>query len=255
MINNVAPRKKLPGLAGLLAICALAFPAADLKGEAEVKEAERVVIEPVTRDPEEARRLLLEGNKRFVDGKTVAPGITTEERRALVEGQSPFAVILACSDSRAPVDMVFDKDPGNLFVIRVAGNLSSPAAEGSIEYALGHLEPSIVVVMGHERCGAVVAASLPPDETSGEPRHVQTILRHIRPAIQDLESNQDEKARIEAAVLANVRAQMEHLQRNPVVSRAVAEEKIQLVGAYYKIETGEVRFLDPQNGTGTGSTP
>jgi carbonic anhydrase len=247
-----------PGLCQLVLAGAVALGAAGAwEGVAEEADAgtradrsPELVIgaeRPATRDPEEAKRLLAEGNARFAMGETLAPRLRAEHRRAQVEGQAPFAVVLSCSDSRAPVDMVFDQDPGNLFVVRVAGNLATPVTLGSIEYALKHLGPAVLVVMGHQACGAVMAAKLPSEKTRDEPKNVRHILEQIRPALERAETGNGDPLQAREAIVANVREQMRTLNSNPVVREAVRAGSIEVVGAYFDLASGKVEFLGKES--------
>jgi carbonic anhydrase len=193
--------------------------------------------------PGEAIDALKRGNARFFSGRAQRPELSAHERRAQIMTQTPFAAVLACSDSRVPVEVVFDQGLGDLFIVRVAGHIASSATLASIEYAIAHLKCQLVVVMGHEACGAVKAALLPPDQVAAEPEHVRGLLEQIRPAVERLPSIRDEKARMREAVLHNVRLQVHRLRQNPVVAEACDSGRIRLVGAYYEIGSGAVDFL------------
>ncbi|HUP48822.1 MAG TPA: carbonic anhydrase, partial [Thermoanaerobaculia bacterium] len=160
--------------------------------------------EPVVRTPEEALRLLKVGNARFFGGQVRRPAMSAPERRAQILGQSPFAVTLGCSDSRVPTEIVFDQTLGSLFIARVAGNIVDTATTGSIEYAVEHLNTRLVVVMGHEGCGAVKAALLPAADRAKETPAIQALLDQIVPAVRNLPAIRDGKARMREAVISNV---------------------------------------------------
>lgn len=221
----------------------------------DVKIAERVKhgatmedmareIEPLAQNPVEALALLKNGNARFYSNRSARPILSAVERRAQVVAQTPFAIILGCADSRVPTETVFDCGSGELFTIRVAGNVIGSNVLASIEYAVLHLKPHLVVVMGHEGCGAVAAAMLPEEKRDKEPENVRALLDKIVPAVSNLPPIRDHKARMREAVIANVRQQIHQLKQNPVVIAAVKREQITVVGAYYEISSGAVDFLE-----------
>lgn len=203
--------------------------------------------EPLVRTPEEALRLLKVGNSRFFGGQARRPELSAAERRAQILGQSPFAVILGCSDSRVPIEIVFDQSLGSLFITRVAGNIVETATTGSIEYAVEHLNTRLVVVMGHEGCGAVKAALLPAADRARETPAIQALLNKIVPALATLPRIRDEKAKMREAVIANVRQQVAQLKREPAITRAIAARKIGVVGAFYEITSGAVDFIETES--------
>ncbi len=199
--------------------------------------------DPEICSPEEAIEALRAGNERFFSGSARRPEASANERRAQIMSQTPFAVVLACSDSRVPVEVVFDQGLGDLFIVRVAGNVIESATLGSIEYAVEHLKCQLLVVMGHEGCGAVKAALLPDEAVADEPEHVRNLLASIRPALQGMPAIRDDRARMREAVLHNVRLQVSRAAENPSVSRAVDEGRMQVIGAFYEIGSGAVEFL------------
>jgi carbonic anhydrase len=200
--------------------------------------------DPVATTPAEALRALKTGNARFYNGTAQRPGLSANERRAQILAQSPFAVVLGCSDSRVPIELVYDQGLGDMFVIRIAGNLVDPGTLGSIEYGVKHLKSHIVVVMGHEGCGAISAALLPAADKSGEPANVRYLLSKIEPAVANMPVIQDRAARKREAVVANILHQKRELQKNPVVADAIRTGKITVVGAYYNISSGAVDFYE-----------
>jgi carbonic anhydrase len=205
--------------------------------------------------PEEAIQALKVGNERFFSGQARRPEMGANERRAQIMSQTPFAVVLACSDSRVPVEVVFDQGLGDLFIVRVAGHIVDTATLGSIEYAIAHLKCQLLVVMGHEGCGAVKAALLTEEQVAGEPEHVRQLLGCIRPALQDMPPIRDDKARMREAVLHNVRLQVARVSENATVRDAVEASKIQVIGAYYEIGSGAVEFLITEEELALGSGP
>jgi carbonic anhydrase len=170
------------------------------------------LLEPQATTPAAAIRQLKEGNARFYSGRAHRTETSAIERRAQIAGQTPFAVVLGCADSRVPVEIVFDQGPGSIFAIRVAGNVVAPSTLGSIEYALRHLKPHVLVVMGHEGCGAVqMAMTLTDEQIREQSDNVQLLLDRIGPHVRRLPPIRDSKARMREAVIASVRQQVYHL--------------------------------------------
>jgi carbonic anhydrase len=194
----------------------------------------------------DALHRLRDGNRRFVNAERSNVESLSEGRRAeLAASQDPFAVILACSDSRVPVELVFDQGLGDLFVIRVAGNIVAPSQIGSIEYAASQLGTRLVVVLGHSNCGAVDATlaelTRAPDHRSP---NLQSIVDRIRPAVEPL-LDAPEGPTLPQAVLANVRQSVAQLRHgSAILEELIATDGLAVVGAKYWIETGEVRFFD-----------
>jgi carbonic anhydrase len=190
------------------------------------------------------------GNRRFVAEQTVAASLSTTARRdALVSGQEPFAIILGCSDSRVPAELVFDQGFGDLFVIRVAGNVVAPSQVGSVEFAASRFGTRLVVVMGHSQCGAVVATL---EELQGrattESKNLRSIVDRVRPAVEPLLSLgrvHGEDALIREAVRANVRASVDQLRHgSELLETLIHESGLWIVGAEYSLETGVVDFFE-----------
>lgn len=193
---------------------------------------------------------LREGNRRFASQEGGGETATGEGRRSeLVEGQEPFAVVLGCSDSRVPAEIVFDQGLGDLFVIRVAGNIVAPSLVGSVEFAADRLGTRLVVVLGHSGCGAV-GATLEQLERPTEARspNLRSIVDRIRPAVEpllDTGLRDDPAALATEAVRANIRASVDDLERgSPILERLIAEDGLRIVGAEYSLETGVVEFLE-----------
>ena len=202
--------------------------------------------DPIAKTPAEAIRALKAGNARFFGGVARRPEMSANERRAQILSQTPFAVILGCSDSRVPTEIVYDQGLGTLFVVRVAGNIVDPGSAGSVEYAVNHLKSHVVVVMGHEGCGAVAAAMLPGQEQSREPANVRYLLDQIQPAVTGLPPIRDPKARMREAVIANVRLQVHRMKQNPLIAAAIKSGKVAVIGAFYEISSGAVDFLETE---------
>lgn len=192
---------------------------------------------------------LREGNRRFVAEALADDSSTTARRHSLVSGQAPFAIILGCSDSRVPAELVFDQGLGDLFVIRVAGNIVAPSQIGSVEFAAERYGTRLVVVLGHSQCGAI-QATLEELERPTENRspNLSSIVNHIRPAVETLVEygeGDDAQALLGHAVRANIRASADHLRHGSrVLETLIREQGLLVVGAEYSLETGEVAFFD-----------
>jgi carbonic anhydrase len=199
--------------------------------------------------PLEALARLREGNRHFVAGARRRTSLSSGVRRQLAESQAPFAAILGCSDSRVPVEIVFDQGLGDLFVIRVAGNIVAPSQIGSVEFAVERFGTPLVVVLGHSRCGAVQATleALQQPAASGSP-NLFSIVNRIRPAVEGLlatEARGDPEALLREAVRANVRASVDQLRRgSPLIEHLVHSAGLLVVGAEYSLDTGRVDFFD-----------
>jgi len=204
----------------------------------------------------EALERLQEGNRRFVSDIRRSSTPTDQRRRnELIAGQEPFAIILGCSDSRVPAEIVFDQGLGDLFVIRVAGNVVAPSQVGSVEFAAERFGTELVVVMGHSMCGAVIATLEELDRPKeNRSRNLTSIVDRIRPSVEALlESGlqKDHNALLQHAIRANIRASANHLRHgSPVLEQLIQQGKLHVVGAEYSLETGEVDFFDglPANG-------
>lgn len=200
--------------------------------------------------PESAQRALQrlrEGNQRFVDGEVRHSDENRTWRDALVADQHPFAVILGCSDSRVPTELVFDQGFGDLFVVRVAGNVISTDVVGSIGYAIAHLHTRLLIVLGHEGCGAVAAALQSQAGAAPEPVNIEALLRLVGPGLRDLPPQLEGSARLSAAVEANVRWSMGQLAAIPAGQQIIESGQLLMVGAVYNLATGQVRFLETQH--------
>jgi carbonic anhydrase len=197
----------------------------------------------------EALARLREGNRRFVENALSAANSRDEARRAATVPQAPFAVILGCSDSRVPAELVFDQGFGDLFVIRVAGNIVAPSQVGSVEFAAARFGTSLVVVMGHAQCGAVLSAI---DELTGgerpESRNLRSIVDRVRPSVESVLAagrHLTPDQIVAQAVRANVRAAANHLRHgSELLERMIANDGLLIVGAEYSLETGVVDFFD-----------
>jgi carbonic anhydrase len=201
-------------------------------------------------DATEALEKLRQGNARFLSNVRGAEPILSQVRRAdFVHGQNPFAVVLGCSDSRVPAEIVFDQGLGDLFVIRVAGNIVAPSQIGSVEFAVEAFSTRLVVVMGHTLCGAI-QATLDAIENPQAPRspNLLSIVNRIQPAIDVLvrtDLAKDRSRLIREAVRANVRASVNQLKHgSSILERMVLDGSLRVVGAEYNLESGEVEFFE-----------
>lgn len=197
----------------------------------------------------EAIERLRAGNQRFVSGRSVATLTSQARRTAFVSAQKPFAVVLGCSDSRVPVEIVFDQGAGDLFVIRVAGNIVAPSQIGSVEFAAERFGTRLVVVLGHTRCGAVEATLEELERPTGwQSRNLSSIVDRIRPSVEELLATEPRTGRTDLAglaVRANVRASANQLRHgSEVLERLIETDGLVIVGAVYSLETGLVEFFD-----------
>ena len=192
---------------------------------------------------EAALARLFEGNARFVAGRGTA---YTGFRADLAESQNPFAVVVGCSDSRVPAEIVFDVGLGDLFVVRVAGNIVAPSQVGSVEFAVAAFGIRLVVVMGHTRCGAIRATLRTLDGGQADSRNLAAITNRIAPNIRGIAAAEhDEGRRLEASVVANVRASVSHLSYGSrMLEEATLADRVRIVGVLYAVETGVVSLLE-----------
>ena len=206
--------------------------------------------------PQDALNLLRQGNTRFVSGERAADVRGRQaERNKLVVDQHPFAVILGCSDSRAPVEIIFDQGLGDLFVIRIAGNIVTTPTVGSIEFAAERVGARLVVVLGHSDCGAVQTTldelHQPTEDLS---KNWSAVIDRIRPAVEGILRTgleNDRGAQVQQAIRANIRASARYLRNeSAVLSRLIQEDALLVLGAEYSLETGVVDFFDglPESG-------
>ena len=183
---------------------------------------------------------LKEGNGRYANGNQQHPRQSSEEREKLTKNQHPFAIVLGCADSRVPAEIVFDQGLGDLFVVRVAGNVIDDQSLGSIEYAVDHLAVRLIVVLGHQRCGAVKAAKDTIAANGKAPGHIQSLVTAIEPAVEETT-----KGDLNATIEANVKNVTQALRSStPVLKPKVDSGELKVVGAYYSLDTGTVAFMD-----------
>ena len=190
--------------------------------------------------PAEAISRLKDGNGRYTNGNQQHPRQSTEQRVELIKSQHPFAIVVGCADSRVPPEIVFDQGLGDLFVLRVAGNVIDDHSLGSIEYAVDHLAVRLIVVLGHQSCGAVKAAKDTIAAKTEAPAHIQSLVTAIQPAVEATVHGD-----LEATVKANVKDVVQALRSStPVLKPKVDSGELRVLGAYYNLDTGAVSFLD-----------
>jgi carbonic anhydrase len=190
--------------------------------------------------PAEAISKLKEGNGRYTSGNLQHPGQTTERRTELANTQHPFAAILSCSDSRVPPEIVFDQGLGDLFIVRVAGNVINDEGLGSLEYTVDHLGTRLILVLGHQSCGAVKAARETIAAKGKAPGHIQSLVKAIKPAVEATAKDD-----LETTIKANVKNVVQALRSStPILKAEIDSGKIQVIGGYYSLDTGAVTFLD-----------
>ncbi len=204
-------------------------------GQVPAAFAQESNAQPIS--PAVALQELIEGNTRFVQGKRQNPHQSLLRLAEIATVQHPFASILSCADSRVPAEMVFDAGLGDLFVVRIAGNVVSPRVMGSLEYSTKILGSQLIVILGHERCGAVTAA-VEGTMVDGE---IGTFVEDIKPAVARVKDIQGD--RINNAVIANVQYQLEVLNKSKLLTDLVTQGKLQIVGGRYDLDTGEVTII------------
>jgi carbonic anhydrase len=195
---------------------------------------------------DEALKKLLDGNQRFAAGLTAQKDVGAARRTALIQGESPSAVLLSCSDSRVPPELVLDQGLGDIFVVRVAGNVADPVTLGSIEYAVEHLNVPLIIVMGHDKCGAVAATV-----QGGKPEgNIRSIVAKIAPAVRKARaSGKKGDDLLDAAISENVKNVIASLTRvSKIIKQLVKEKKVKIVAAKYSFSTGKVELLEQSKG-------
>jgi carbonic anhydrase len=193
---------------------------------------------------DEALQRLMDGHDRFLRGEARFPTLQQEVLAGLAKGQQPFATILGCSDSRVPPELIFDAGLGDLFVIRVAGNVWSAEVGGSIQYAFSHLKTPVLMVLGHEGCGAINAALETKYRNAQHRSRIQVLVDNVLPGLAGLEQPEDAKLGLSRAVEANVRWTMHQILQTPEGQARLAEGRCKLAGAVYDLESGRVRLID-----------
>jgi carbonic anhydrase len=228
---NISRRNSLKFVAGAIGTGILAARAG----------AELAAPEPAIADnnitPQAALQKLIDGNKRFVERKRQNPNQTLARVTEVAQTQKPYAAILGCADSRFPSEIIFDVGIGDIFVCRVAGNVATPEEKGSLEFGTLVLGAKVLMVVGHERCGAVKAAI----EGGSLPGQIGSLTAAIKPAVETSKSQPGDK--VENAVKENVRLQIENLKKSPVISGLIQEGKLIVTGGYYDLDTGAVSMV------------
>jgi carbonic anhydrase len=187
---------------------------------------------------DQALKLLADGNKRYVAKKLTHPNQTSVRLQEVAKAQHPFAIVLGCSDSRVPPELVFDQGLGDLFIIRVAGNIVDDAVLGSIEYAAEHLDVPLVMVLGHERCGAVKATV----DGGAVPGHISTLIKAIQPAVDSVKGKPGDA--LDNAVRANIKLVVGQLKTStPIIVELLKHGKLKIVGARYDLDSGVVDII------------
>lgn len=200
--------------------------------------------------PEDTLKQLKDGNYRFWTGQTESVGPGAMERRQMILEQAPTVAILGCSDSRVPVEMIFDQGPGDIFTVRVAGNnFMGNQVPGSLDYAINHLHVHVVLVLGHEGCGAVKAARLPDEAIEKEPESLKLMLQDMKNGLADklhiLDSILDARARDREAVCAHAQKQAKRILENEATQQLVQEGQLLVLAGFYEISSGIVDFFEP----------
>ena len=195
------------------------------------------VVAAPTMPANQALKLLLEGNQRFVAGQLEHPNQTPDRRAEVAKGQHPFASVLACSDSRTPPEIIFDRGLGDIFTVRVAGNVADKVVIESLDYSVKHLGVRVVMVLGHRRCGAVIAAV----EGHEEEGDVGPMLSELRPAVAASKGMPGDP--IENAVRENVKLVMKNLATSSELSAMVKSGELKIVGGIYDLDTGTIEML------------
>ncbi len=191
--------------------------------------------------PDEAKQLLIQGNERFTAGKPLSKDLSSERRSELMKnGQHPFAVIVSCSDSRVPPELLFDQALGDLFVIRVAGNVVTPVELGSVEYAVEHLNSPLVVVLGHEECGAVTAA-VQGGETHGS---IEAIIKKIQPAVDSARTGGiTGKELIDKSIDVNIQNVINDISNSPIIKESLEMNQLDVIGIKYDLDEGVLELI------------
>lgn len=188
-------------------------------------------------NPKEAMNTLMKGNERFMQDKLEHPNRTSERREAIASKQKPFAAIVGCADSRVSPEIIFDQGVGDLFVVRVAGNVIGPLEIDSVDYSVLHLGAIVVLVLGHENCGAVDAV------ISGQTQDIESVAKLIEPAVNQAKADGKEDLLVRA-IKANALNMKKFLVDSPVIARLIKEKGIEVHAAYYNVQTGAVELLD-----------
>lgn len=240
-------RRRLFGVAGVTAAgAALAACSTDSKDDAEPTSSSKTAPGPVHRPeietPAQAREELRKGNERYLKGEQVHPGTDEMRRVEVALKQEPFAAILTCADSRVPVEIVTDQGFGDLFVVRVAGNVVGSSELGSLQYAVEHLHVPLIAVAGHAKCGAVGAAVEVADGGAMPGGAIDDIVDHIMPAVRAAKTDPGDDL-LTRAIKANAIQSRDIVGKDPLIAHEVAAGKLEVVAAFYDIDTGKFTLL------------
>ncbi|MGJ5630681.1 carbonic anhydrase [Nostoc sp. CALU 1950] len=223
---------------GMTGAFGMMLSASDLLWRVEQAKADEMHPAPTqSLSPDAALQKLVEGNQRFVDHHPQYPDQSALRLQEVAQAQHPFATILSCADSRVPAEIVFDQGIGDIFDVRIAGNIATHEALGSIEYAVVLLSSPLLMVMGHERCGAVTAAV----QNESLPGDISTFVQAIKPALKKVKGQPGDA--VENAVVANVQYQIERLKRSKLLTKQVEAGKLKIVGGRYDLDTGRVVII------------
>jgi carbonic anhydrase len=218
-------------------VLGLAATTGNLLWDVRSAQAASLPTDPSVLDPDAALQRLMDGNQRFVRQRPRHPDQSPARLQEVAQAQHPFATILSCADSRVPAEIIFDQGIGDIFDVRIAGNISTPEALGSIEYAVALLGTPVLMVLGHERCGAVTAAV----KNEALPGEIGSFVKAILPAVDRVKDQSGDA--VDNAVLANVQYQMEQVMRSPLLSERLEAGQLKIVGGRYDLDTGRVEII------------
>ncbi|MFQ4142213.1 carbonic anhydrase [Chlorogloeopsis sp. ULAP02] len=222
---------------GATGVFGLAIASSDLLWQVESTQAAELPSKTQSLTPDAALQKLMEGNQRFVRHKPLYPDQSAARLQEVAQAQHPFVTILSCADSRVPAEIIFDQGIGDIFDVRIAGNIATPEALGSIEYAVALLGTPLLMVLGHERCGAVTAA-VQNEALLGD---IGTFVKAIKPVVKRAKLLSGDA--VENAVVANVQYQIERLKRSRLLTERLQSEKLKIVGGRYDLDTGSVTII------------
>ena len=235
MFHNAAhSRRSFLRFCGLAAIGITASAC----GSPFVSSESTQAAEPAITTPDQALQRLLEGNQRYVAAKPTYPNLTADRRTQLAQGQHPFSIVFSCVDSRVPPELLFDRGLGDLFVIRTAGHVLDDAVLGSIEYGVAELGIPLILVLGHEKCGAVKATLEAVEHHTTAPDRIQTLVRAITPAIE--QSNGQPGDALDNAIAANTALTVSRLRATPLLADALGKGGLKIIGGRYDLDSGTV---------------
>ena len=250
-LNNPVSRRQFLHVSGL-ALTSLSLSACVIKPPSAVSPSplstsnnasSPAPSEVAVMNADEALQRLMEGNHRYTNNASTALNETASRRAEVAKGQHPFATIFSCVDSRVPPELVFDRGLGDLFVIRTAGNVLDKAVLGSLEFGVAELKIPLLMVLGHEKCGAVNATIEAVEAHTTAPSDIDWLVQGIRPAVEQISGKAGDL--LNNAILANVALTVEHLKHTPILGEAVAGGQLKIVGAEYHLETGTVEVTVP----------